>query len=146
MNTDKEDEQDKPSHLPKLALDLFTRIQQQQKAAQESFKNLETEGDETQQGEDWYSDDDGDDDDDDNLQIVIKEPAKEETEEPALGDSKETDTQQQPDDEQQQPSAIPQPAMIVDKIGSLSKIDISAEVSKLLSTIKAQSGTSKVCK
>ena len=105
------------------------RIQQQQREAQDSFKNLDDENnqaDATPQ-EDWYSDDDADEtnsltidvrtDDDQQLETV---KVKIEPRSPP-------------------PLNIPQPAPFVDKLGDLSKIDISAEVSKLLSSLKAKS-------
>lgn len=136
------DDGEMPPHLPKRAQELFLRIQQLQRAAQDSFKNLNDEDDkdnmDNPQG-DWYSDDDDDDDDGDNLTIVLKDTQKDEGE-------GETEGKTSPDKEPKssavlKPAAIPQPAAIVDKLGDLSKIDISAEVSKLLSTIKAQSST-----
>lgn len=132
------DDAEIPSHLPKRAQELFLRIQQLQRAAQDSFKNMDDEDDkdniENQQG-DWYSDDDDDDDDDgDNLTIVLKDNNQKE--------ENDVDNDLKPSPEKElQPSPIPQPAAIVDKLGDLSKIDISAEVSKLLSTIKAASSS-----
>ncbi|XP_015174026.1 PREDICTED: protein suppressor of sable isoform X1 [Polistes dominula] len=136
------EEQEVPSHLPKRAQELFLRIQQQQRAAQDSFKNVEDESNARNTDhilEDWYSDDD-DDDDGDNLTIVLssKDASKEETE-PSEKDQN-TNIKEQFQSASPAPS-IPQPAAIVDKLGDLSKIDISAEVSKLLSTLKAQSST-----
>lgn len=138
-----EDHEAVPPHLPKKAQELFMRIQQQQRAAQDSFKNMESESDTRRTDqiiEDWYSDDEDDDDDDDesgNLTIVDS----------SKDDIELTEKAQNViivDDIQSTPPApnIPQPAVIVDKLGDLSKIDISAEVSKLLSSLKAQSSTS----
>ncbi|XP_071653983.1 uncharacterized protein Su(sable) isoform X3 [Temnothorax longispinosus] len=131
-----------PPHLPKKAQELFMRIQQQQRAAQDSLKNIDNESDAPNTDqiiEDWYSDDEDDDDDDDeggNLTIV--DSSKDEIEPIEK-------TQNLVIKEEFQPatsvSNVPQPAAIVDKLGDLSKIDISAEVSKLLSTLKAQSST-----
>lgn len=115
------------------------RIQQQQRAAQDSLKNMDNDSNAPNTDqiiEDWYSDDEDDDDDDDeggNLTIVdstkdeieIIEKIPKEDFQPAISAPN-----------------VPQPAAIVDKLGDLSKIDISAEVSKLLSTLKAHSSTS----
>ncbi|XP_076677462.1 suppressor of sable isoform X3 [Andrena cerasifolii] len=141
------EEQEVPAHLPKKAQELFMRIQQQQRAAQDSFKNMENEcsaRNTDQILEDWYSDDEDDDDDDDeggNLTIVLsnKDTSKEENESP-----EKTQNIMIKEEFQSTTSvpAIPQPAAIVNKLGDLSKIDISAEVSKLLSSIKAHSSTS----
>ncbi|XP_071582324.1 uncharacterized protein [Temnothorax nylanderi] len=104
----------------------------QQRAAQDSLKNIDNESDAPntdQINEDWYSDDEGG-----NLTIV--DSSKDEIEPIEK-------TQNLVIKEEFQPatsvSNIPQPAAIVDKLGDLNKIDISAEVSKLLSTLKAQS-------
>ncbi|XP_011871701.1 PREDICTED: protein suppressor of sable isoform X2 [Vollenhovia emeryi] len=131
-----------PPNLPKKAQELFMRIQQQQRAAQDSLKNMDNDSDAPNPDqiiEDWYSDDEDDDDDDDeggNLTIV--DSSKDEIEPVEK-------TQNVVIKEEFQPatsvSNVPQPAAIVDKLGDLSKIDISAEVSKLLSTLKAQSST-----
>ncbi|XP_020283541.1 protein suppressor of sable isoform X2 [Pseudomyrmex gracilis] len=124
-----------PPNLPKKAQELFMRIQQQQRAAQDSFKNLESDSTARRTDqivEDWYSDDE-DDDDDEGGGLTIVDSSKDDVEmaEPVV----KTENESTP------PSNIPQPAAIVDKLGDLSKIDISAEVSKLLSTLKAQSST-----
>ncbi|XP_058804894.1 protein suppressor of sable [Phymastichus coffea] len=117
-----------PSSLSKKTQELFMRIQQQQKEQEDSFKNLDNNEDQHVNEEDWYSDDD-DDDDDYQLTIVDFEKEKEEEEQKLK-------TEEEP----LQQSGIPQPAPFVDsKLGDLSKIDISMEVSKLLSSIKAQS-------
>lgn len=117
--------QDIPTSLPKKTQELFMRIQQQQKEQEDSFKNLDNNENQQLNEEDWYSDDD--DDDDDN-QLTIVDPEKEKEDEERKSKA------------QDEPSGIPQPAPFVDsKLGDLSKIDISAEVSKLLSSIKAQS-------
>ncbi|XP_043790615.1 uncharacterized protein LOC122713872 isoform X1 [Apis laboriosa] len=139
------EEQEIPAHLPKKAQELFMRIQQQQRAAQDSFKNIENEcsaRNTDQILEDWYSDDEDDDDDDEggNLTIVLsnKDTSKEESE-----FIEKTQNIVIKEEFQTTSSApiIPQPAAIVDKLGDLSKIDISAEVSKLLSSLKAHSST-----
>lgn len=140
------EEQEVPAHLPKKAQELFMRIQQQQRAAQDSFKNLDNESgtqNTDQILEDWYSDDEEDDDDDDesgNLTIVLsnKDAAKEDGE-PA--DKTQNVTIKEEFQSTPPRPNVPQPAAIVDKLGDLSKIDISAEVSKLLSSLKAQSST-----
>ncbi|XP_046465898.1 protein suppressor of sable isoform X1 [Neodiprion pinetum] len=132
-----------PSHLPKRAQELFLRIQQLQRAAQDSFKNMDDDhikdNLENQQG-DWYSDDEDDDDDDGgNLTIVLKDTQKDDNEVDA--DGKSSGHKDTSSSSIVETLAVPQPAAIVDKLGDLSKIDISAEVSKLLSTIKAHSST-----
>ncbi|XP_076240781.1 suppressor of sable isoform X2 [Calliopsis andreniformis] len=139
------EEQEIPAHLPKKAQELFMRIQQQQRPAQDSFKNMDNECS-TQNAdqilENWYSDDEDDDDDDEggNLTIVLsnKDSSKEENESP---EKSQNIVKEEPQATTVTPS-IPQPAAIVDKLGDLSKIDISAEVSKLLSSLKAHSSTS----
>jgi len=131
-----------PSHLPKKAQELFMRIQQQQRAAQDSLKNMDNDSNTLNTDqiiEDWYSDDEDDDDDDDDEggNLTIVDSSKDEIEPIEK-------TQNVVIKEEFQPAStsnVPQPAAIVDKLGDLSKIDISAEVSKLLSTLKAQSST-----
>lgn len=132
--------QEIPANLPKKTQELYMRIQQQQREAQDSYKNLEDNEEQEISQENWYSDDDNDDDDDDDdqLTIVLKDIQKEEEDE----DEKEEKQESMEQDLTLQPASIPQPAAIVDKLGDLSKIDISMEVSKLLSTIKAQSSSS----
>lgn len=128
-----------PPNMPKAAQELFLRIQQQQRAAADSFKNLEDDVEDSGHPEEnWYSDDDDDDDDDEdgNLQIVINDPQKDKNQNSEDLAEPEVKPKIEPTDD------IPQPAMIVDKLGDLSKIDISAEVSKLLSSIKAHSSKS----
>lgn len=121
------------------------RIQQQQRAAQDSFKNIENEcsaRNTDQILEDWYSDDEDDDDDDEggNLTIVLsnKDTSKEESE--FIEKTQNIVIKEEFQTTSSAPT-IPQPAAIVDKLGDLSKIDISAEVSKLLSSLKAHSST-----
>ncbi|XP_011641735.1 uncharacterized protein LOC105430088 isoform X1 [Pogonomyrmex barbatus] len=132
-----------PAHLPKKAQELFMRIQQQQRAAQDSLKNMDNDSgapNTDQIVDDWYSDDEDDDDDDDDEggNLTIVDSSKDEIE--PIEKSQNVIIKE---DFQSTSSAsnIPQPAAIVDKLGDLSKIDISAEVSKLLSTLKAQSST-----
>lgn len=137
-----EDHEAVPLHLPKKAQELFMRIQQQQRAAQDSLKNMENESDTRRTDqiiEDWYSDDEDDDDDDDESgHLTIVDGSKDDIE------PIEKTQNVIVDDNQSTPPVpnVPQPAVIVDKIGDLSKIDISAEVSKLLSSFKTQSSTS----
>ncbi|KAH0560285.1 hypothetical protein KQX54_003216 [Cotesia glomerata] len=145
-NPNNNHDQEMLPNLPKKAQELFLRIQQQQRAANESIGNVDDKCDVEDASKnqiDWYSDDedggndDDDDDDDDesgNLQIVIKDNLKDESEKSDL------DT---PVKENPESIGIPQPAVIVDKLGNLSKIDISAEVTKLLSSIKPQGSAKK---
>ncbi|XP_057332726.1 protein suppressor of sable isoform X2 [Microplitis mediator] len=149
-NNNHESNQEMLPNLPKKAQELFLRIQQQQRAANDSIGNVDDKcaaEDASKNQDDWYSDDDdgGNDDDDDdddddeggNLQIVIKDNLKDESEKSDL----DTPTKENPI--VIEPVGIPQPAVIVDKLGNLSKIDISAEVTKLLSSIKPQGSLSK---
>ncbi|XP_011142235.2 protein suppressor of sable isoform X3 [Harpegnathos saltator] len=134
------DEQEVPSHLPKKAQELFMRIQQQQRAAQDSFKNMEndTGTNPADRVEDWYSDEEDDDDDDESGNLTIVDSSKEEIE--SADKTQNVVIQEELQTTTSAASNIPQPAAIVDKLGDLSKIDISAEVSRLLSTIKASTG------
>ncbi|XP_015124298.1 uncharacterized protein LOC107046236 isoform X2 [Diachasma alloeum] len=128
-------------NLPKTAQELFLRIQQQQRAAGDSLITSDEKSaveNALKDQEEWYSDEsenennDDDDDEDGNLQIVLKDNQKDEKSE---GGNQLSPTQENT----LLPSIIvPQPAPIVDKLGDLSKIDISAEVTKLLSSIKPQ--------
>lgn len=119
------------------------RIQQQQRAAQDSFKNMDNDSSARadQIVEDWYSDDEDDDDDDDDEggNLTIVDSSKDEIE-PVEKNQNVVVKEEFPSTPPA--SNVPQPAAIVDKLGDLSKFDISAQVSKLLSTIKAQSSTS----
>lgn len=133
------EDQEAPRHLSKKTQELFMRIQQQQRAAQDSFKNMDNDSDThhaDQMVEDWYSDDDDYDDDDEGGNLTIVDGSKDEIE-----STEKTQDVIVKDDFQSKAPNVPQPAAIVDKLGDLSKIDISAEVSKLLSSIKAQSSS-----
>ncbi|XP_063978669.1 protein suppressor of sable isoform X2 [Diachasmimorpha longicaudata] len=126
-------------NLPKTAQELFLRIQQQQRAAGDSLITTDEKSAvevALKDQEEWYSDEsdnenDDDDDEDGNLQIVLKDNQKDEKSE---GSTQPSPTKESP----LLPSIIPQPAPIIDKLGDLSKIDISAEVTKLLSSIRPQ--------
>lgn len=130
--------QEVPSNLPKKTQELYMRIQQQQREANDSFKNLENDNDKEDLHQvNWYSDDDNDDDDDDESgHLTIVGIEDEDTTKDA-----EVKKEESSNFSPLLPSIIPQPAAIIDKLGDLSKIDISMEVSKLLSSIKAQSST-----
>ncbi|XP_070519803.1 protein suppressor of sable-like isoform X3 [Cardiocondyla obscurior] len=136
-----EDHETVPHHLPKKAQELFMRIQQQQRAAQDSLKNMNNDSDAPNTDqiiEDWYSDDEDDDDDDEEGNLTIVDSSKDEVEPVEKAQNIVIKEEFQ---SATSTSQVPQPAAIVDKLGDLSKIDISAEVSKLLSTLKAQSST-----
>lgn len=110
-----------PDTLPKKQRELFLRIRAQQK------ENIPTTTKEVSDDEtnniDWYSDDD-DDDDDNRLTIRDDvEEAKPKQEEPPIT----------------LPSQI-KPVEVMEKLGDLSKIDISAEVTKMLLSSISQSG------
>lgn len=123
------------------------RIQQQQRAALDSYKNMDNDSSSAHRTdrivEDWYSDDEDydEDDDDEGGNLTIVDNTKDEVE----SVEKAQNVVIKEDFQSAAPaSSIPQPAAIVDKLGDLSKIDISAEVSKLLSSLKAQSSTNKM--
>ncbi|XP_031330062.1 protein suppressor of sable isoform X2 [Photinus pyralis] len=105
-----------PETLPKKQRELFLRIRAQQK---ENVPTIAKETDDEEPSNiDWYSDDD-DDDDDNRLTIGddIEEP-KPKVEEPS-----------------EPPVVLPsqiKPVEVIEKLGDLSKIDISAEVTKML--------------
>lgn len=101
-----------PPNLPKTQRDLYLRIQSQQKT------NLPTESESfnVQENINWYSDDD----DDDENRLTIK-----------------VDNEEEKKDECDPLMSPPQikPLEVVEKLGDLSKIDISAEVTKLLTSM-----------
>lgn len=127
--------QDVPTNLPKKTQELYMRIQQQQREAEDSYKNLENNEDQEINQDDWYSDDNSDDDDDDDQLTIVdvqREEEKEKEEEKEI---------KMEEEEPLQPSLIPQPAPITNTLRTLSKIDISAEVSTLLSSLKARASS-----
>lgn len=105
-----------PANMPKTQRDLFLRIQAQQK--ENTLENQEKDNSDNEESNvDWYSDDE------DEQKLTIKVDDEKELEKPAS-----------PQQQQQLPQQI-KPQEIVDKLGDLSKLDISAEVTKLLSSI-----------
>uniref|UniRef100_A0A6P7G112 Uncharacterized protein LOC114336436 n=1 Tax=Diabrotica virgifera virgifera TaxID=50390 RepID=A0A6P7G112_DIAVI len=122
---DKKEETSLLPDLPKTQRDLYMRIQAHQKdsvTVTESKKDFELD-----ENINWYSDDD-DEDDDNRLTIKVDnedvKDSKEEAIEPASisNDFLNNSPQIKPQD-------------VVDKLGDLSKIDISAEVTKLLTSM-----------
>ncbi|KAK5638502.1 hypothetical protein RI129_012797 [Pyrocoelia pectoralis] len=109
-----------PDTLPKKQRELFLRIRAQQK---ENIPTITKEAsDDEANNIDWYSDDD-DDDDDNRLTI---------------GDDVE-----EAKPKQEEPMALPsqiKPVEVMEKLGDLSKIDISAEVTKMLLSSISQTG------
>lgn len=107
-------------NLPKTQRDLYMRIQSQQKT------NLPTESESfsVQENINWYSDDD----DDDENRLTIKVDNDEEKKEDS--------------DHLMSPPQI-KPLEVVEKLGDLSKIDISAEVTKLLTSMTQTANTTQ---
>lgn len=102
-----------PNTLPKVQRELFMRIQAQQKEnLLENQQKHDSDADDN--NIDWYSDDSNDD----KLTIKVDEEVKEK-EEPKVS-----------------PSHTFKPSEVLEKLGDLSKINISMDVSKLLSSIQ----------
>ncbi|KAL3270850.1 hypothetical protein HHI36_021368 [Cryptolaemus montrouzieri] len=129
-----------PSNLPKMQRELYMRIQAQQREnpAQEE-KNSVVEDDRELQDTNWYSDDD-DDDDENRLTIKV------DNEEFGSGKDKEEDEDEDRDEKTEKNStpsisyfnAAPiKPLEVVEKLGDLSKINITADITKLLSSLSA---------
>lgn len=106
---------DLPPDLPKTQRNLFMRIQAQQK---ENVPEESKTGFEINENINWYSDDD---DDDDN-KLTIKD---------------DNDDVKEKDESEQDILSPPQikPQEVVEKLGDLSKIDISDEVTRLLTSM-----------
>jgi hypothetical protein len=102
-----------PVDLPKTQRELYMRIQSQQKT---NLPEQNTETVEVDENINWYSDDD----DDDENRLTIK-----------------VDNEEEKKEESEAIMSPPQikPLDVVEKLGDLSKIDISAEVTKLLTSM-----------
>ncbi|CAH1111810.1 unnamed protein product [Psylliodes chrysocephalus] len=120
----KEETSHMPVDLPKAQRDLFLRIQANQK--DNVVEAQSKEGYEMDENINWYSDDD--DDDDNRLTIKVDNEDTKDNKEEVLEPSKEIN------DFLTNPPAI-KPQDVVEKLGDLSKIDISAEVTKLLTSM-----------
>ncbi|KAF5283194.1 hypothetical protein FQA39_LY17386 [Lamprigera yunnana] len=110
-----------PANLPKKQRELFLRIKAQQK---DNVPDTPREAsDDDMNNIDWYSDDD---DDDDDHRLTIRDD---------IEDAK----------IKEEPEVFPLPSQIkpvevIEKLGDLSKIDISAEVTKMLLSSISKSG------
>ncbi|XP_008196132.1 protein suppressor of sable isoform X2 [Tribolium castaneum] len=108
--------------LPKTQRELYLRIQSQQKT------NLPEQQPETVQVDEninWYSDDDDEDENRLTIKVDTEEEKKEESDHNIMS-----------------PPQV-KPLDVVEKLGDLSKIDISAEVTKLLTSMSQQKETQK---
>ena len=102
-----------PNTLPKVQRELFMRIQAQQK--ENLLENKQKhDSDVDDNNIDWYSDDSNED----KLTIKVDEDVKEK------------------DELKVSPSPTIKPSEVLEKLGDLSKINISMDVSKLLSSIQ----------
>ncbi|XP_066144559.1 protein suppressor of sable isoform X1 [Euwallacea fornicatus] len=133
--------------MPQTAKDLFTRISANQKdtTIDNTSNNREDRHSSVQsqnyddQNINWYSDDD--DDDDNRLTIKVEDEDFQKKERDDNISDRETVTQDGEDSEEAIRSFLSPPeissktADIVGKLGDLSKIDISAEVTKLLTSM-----------
>ncbi|XP_049824981.1 uncharacterized protein LOC109606230 isoform X3 [Aethina tumida] len=116
-----------PEGMPKLQRDLYLRIQAQQKDAPPDVHN---DSFKMEDNDNWYSDESDDENrltikDDDEMKEKA-DVAKEETVSAGI----------------LSPTGTIKPQDVVEKLGDLSKIDISAEVTKLLSSMSKSGGLS----
>ncbi|XP_044763372.1 protein suppressor of sable isoform X2 [Coccinella septempunctata] len=118
-----------PPNMPKMQRELYMRIQSQQKENTPVYNKYDANGeDDLNNDEDWYSDDD------DEHRLTIKVD-NEETETPELKEEK-TEALEFPG----LPVIAPLPAKpqeVVEKLGDLSKINITADITKLLSSLSS---------
>lgn len=122
---------DFPSNLPKKQRELFLRIQAQQK--DNTPEKKEEEEASMLKDDDWYSSDD--DNDPLSKMVIHLEDEENSIQEEEEEESKEDKTSSV--DEVEKKILSPPDYNVIDKLGDLSKIDISEEVTKLLTSIKS---------
>lgn len=144
IKQEKNDTDDLPSNLPLKQRELFMRIKAQQK--ENLFKEEKNESDDDiGQDENWYSDED-DEENSAPLSNVLKNLGNKDNNETKKSEQKDLkDVDLRPAEIKPgviEPLTLQSGSNLMNKLSELSKVDISAEVTKLLSLVKNQTNQS----
>ncbi|XP_044742721.1 protein suppressor of sable isoform X2 [Chrysoperla carnea] len=144
IKQEKNETDDLPSNLPLKQRELFMRIKAQQK--ENLFKEEKNESDDDiGQDENWYSDED-DEENSAPLSNVLKNLGNKDNNETKKSEQKNLkDVDLRPAEIKPgviEPLTLQSGSNLMNKLSELSKVDISAEVTKLLSLVKNQANQS----
>ncbi|XP_019766798.1 protein suppressor of sable isoform X3 [Dendroctonus ponderosae] len=150
-DSDKNAKKDSSANFTQTTKDLFARISANQKDntvdfSANSSQNQQQSSDGQSQKYDeqninWYSDDDDDDDNRLTIKVEDEEPHKREREDSVDNDREVDESKNDAVSPYTKPPIASTTEEIVGKLGDLSKIDISAEVTKLLTSMSQKSAS-----